>query len=151
MKLMSWNIRGLGTSVKRKKIRSIVQDRKVDVLFLQETKKAGVSTKLVNSLWPCDDMEYMVVDAEGLSGGILCVWKPSVFALSHCCSSRNFIILAGKLLPDFNCVFINVYAPNDVALRGIVWNSLRNLKSQFSHPWCLGRDFNEIRSLGERK
>ncbi|KAL7212277.1 hypothetical protein ACSBR2_015034 [Camellia fascicularis] len=111
-----------------------------------------MSSKLVKSLWPCDDMEFMAVDVDRLSGGILCIWKTSVFSLSNCCSIRNFLVLAGMLLPDFNCVFINVYAPNDIARKGAAWSTLRNLKSQFIYPWCLGGgDFNEIRSLRERR
>ncbi|KAL7247789.1 hypothetical protein ACSBR2_002659 [Camellia fascicularis] len=151
MKLMSWNIKGLGRSEKRRKIRNIVQQRMVDVLFLQETKKTGVSEELVKSVWPYDDMKYMSIDVDGLSGGILCVWKSSVFSLAKCCSTRNFIILSGTILPCFNCVFINVYAPNDVARRGVVWNALRNLKTRFVDPWCLVGDFNEIRSMWEMK
>ncbi|XP_028096963.1 uncharacterized protein LOC114296821 [Camellia sinensis] len=152
MKLLSWNIRGVGRSEKRRKIRIIVQKRMVDVLFRQETKKAGVFEELVKSVWPYDDMEYMSVDADGFSGGILSVWKASVFSLAKCCSLRNFIILSGMILPCFNCAFINVYSPNDIARRGVVWNALRNLKSQFVDPWCLGGgDFIEIRSMGERK
>ncbi|XP_028075540.1 uncharacterized protein LOC114277793 [Camellia sinensis] len=73
-------------------------------------KKAAMSSKLVKSLWPCDDMEFMAVDADGPSGGILCVWKTSVVSLSNCCSTRNFLVLAEG-----------------------------------------GGDFNEIRSLGERR
>ncbi|XP_028064362.1 uncharacterized protein LOC114267521 [Camellia sinensis] len=151
MKLLSWNIRGIGQSEKRRKIRNIVQERMVDVLFLQETKKVGVSKELVKSIWPYDDLEYMSVDADGFSGGVLCVWKASVFSLAKCCSSRNFLILSGTILPRFNCVFVNVYAPNDVTRRGVVWNALRNLKAKYVDPWCLGRDFNEVRSMGERK
>ncbi|KAL7194493.1 hypothetical protein ACSBR1_034841 [Camellia fascicularis] len=151
MKLLSWNIRGIGRSEKRRKIRNIVQERMVDVLFLQETKKVGVSEELVKSIWPYDDLEYMSVDADGFSGGVLCVWKASVFSLAKCCSSRNFLILSGTILPCFNCVFVNVYAPNDVTRRGVVWNTLWNLKAQFVDPWCLGGDFNEVRSMGERK
>ncbi|XP_028112697.1 uncharacterized protein LOC114310805 [Camellia sinensis] len=58
-------------------------------------------------------MDYMSVDAAGLAGGILYIWKPSVFSLSKCCCSRNFILLSGTILPVFTFMLINIYAPND--------------------------------------
>ncbi|KAL7229687.1 hypothetical protein ACSBR2_008237 [Camellia fascicularis] len=40
------------------------------------------------------EIEFMAVDLNGLAGGLLCIWNPSVFALSSCCCNRNFILLA---------------------------------------------------------
>lgn len=37
-----------------------------------------------------------------------------------------------------------------VERRQKLWDTLVGLKSNFSKPWCLGGDFNEIRSVGER-
>lgn len=39
MKLLSWNVRGLGKPVKRRKIKNLFFERKVDMVLLQETKK----------------------------------------------------------------------------------------------------------------
>ncbi|KAF5932858.1 hypothetical protein HYC85_029029 [Camellia sinensis] len=103
-----------------------------------ETKKSEISVELVRSLWPIDDMDFMSVDASRMAGGILCIWKSSKFSLSKCCCSRSFILLSGTISPDFSCVLINVYAPNDVDRRNHVWRALSNLKSEFSGPWCIG-------------
>ena len=83
-------------------------------------------------------MEYKSVDAEGLAGGLLCIWKSGVFSLLQCFSTRNFVLLSGTIHPDFQCVLINIYAPNDVVRRSYLWNVLVNLKSQFKEPWCIG-------------
>ncbi|GMQ08300.1 hypothetical protein CsSME_00052089 [Camellia sinensis var. sinensis] len=82
MKLLSWNIRGFGRPEKRRRIRSLLKERKIDFAFFQETKKEGMSDDLVRSIWHVDELEYMVVNADGSAGGLLCVWKPSVFSLS---------------------------------------------------------------------
>lgn len=82
-------------------------------------------------------MEFMVVDAEGRAVGLLCIWDPEVFQLSDCCSNRHFIMLAGIVLNSFDCVVINVYAPNDPMRRGKLWETLVNLKASFTKPWCL--------------
>ncbi|XP_028079578.1 uncharacterized protein LOC114281323 [Camellia sinensis] len=148
---MTWNIRGFGKPGKRRKIKGLLKERRVDLVFFQEVKKDRLSREEVRSIWPDDDFDFMSVDAVRLAGGILCVWRASFFVLSECCSSRCFILLSGTILPDFECVFINVYARNDVSRRGQLWNVISNLKSGFPTPWCLGGDFNEIRFVGERK
>ncbi|XP_028108512.1 uncharacterized protein LOC114307322 [Camellia sinensis] len=56
----------------------------------------------------------------------------------------------GVVLSSFECVIINVYAPDDTVRRGRLWESPINLKASFPTPWCVGGDFNEIRSLGDR-
>lgn len=151
MKLLFWNIRGLGRPSKRRKIRTLLKERNIDMVFLQKTKKSELTLEVVRSIWPVEDMDYMSVNAAGLARGILCIWKPSVFSLSECCCSRSFILLSGTILPVFSCVLINIYAPNDVDRRNHVWKVLSNLKPEFSVPWCIRGDFNEIRSIRERK
>ena len=96
-------------------------------------------------------MEFMVVDSEGASGGLLGVWDPRGFQIVECCNSRRFILLSGTFFNSFECAIVNIYAPNEVELRSKLWNSLVKLKKDFPKPWCLGGDFNEIRTIGERK
>lgn len=151
MKLLFWNIRGFGKLGKRSKIRELLKERRVDLAFFQETKKSGLTRELVRSVWSDDNFEFLSVDADGSAGEVLCVWRLEVFVMSHCCSSRCFILLSGTIFPDFQCLFINIYAPNDDSRRGLLWNVIKNLRSDFPGPWCLGGDFNEIRSLGKRK
>lgn len=73
MKLMSWNVRGLGKSEKRRKLKEIIRVRKLDFVLLQETKKAEISELFVRSLWPGNQMEFMAMDAIGNTGGLLCI------------------------------------------------------------------------------
>ncbi|CAL5392116.1 unnamed protein product [Camellia sinensis] len=95
-------------------------------------------------------MEFLCVDSEGSSGGLLCIWDPGVFQMSDCCSNRSFIMISGTLFNSFECVIVNIFAPNVVGRREKLWNILGGLKSVFPKPWCIGGDFNEIRSIGER-
>lgn len=95
--------------------------------------------------------EFAEVDADGMSGGLLCVWNPEVFHADGLCSGRNFIIISGIISNSFLCVFVNVYGPCQSSDRLKVWNSLLNLRNSFPNPWCVGGDFNEIRNLGERQ
>ncbi|KAL7222868.1 hypothetical protein ACSBR1_024540 [Camellia fascicularis] len=91
------------------------------MMFLQETKCSSVDNHLVNSLWPSSCFDFIAVD------------------------------VSGTLLPNFECIFVNIYAPNDPTLKKQLWGELINLKSSFDLPWCLGGDFNEVLRTGERK
>ncbi|XP_028103474.1 uncharacterized protein LOC114302620 [Camellia sinensis] len=120
--------------------------------MFQETKKSNISEDEVRLLWARVNMEFMDVDSIGATGGLLCVWDPDVFQISECYSNRRFIILSGTFFfNSFECTIVNIYAPNEVGLRGKLWDSIVKLKEEFPKPWCLGGDFNEIRNTGERK
>ncbi|XP_028101025.1 uncharacterized protein LOC114300334 [Camellia sinensis] len=151
MKILSWNVRGLGRPEKRGKIKRLVRERGVDVLFLQETKRRIMEDHFVKSIWPYEEMDYMVVDSVGSAGGLLSIWRPQIFELKSCYSGKNFIILSGTSSPSFQCSLVNIYAPNEVLGRRQLWKSLAGIHHHFPNPWCVGGDFNEIRFIGERK
>ncbi|XP_028062821.1 uncharacterized protein LOC114266128 [Camellia sinensis] len=131
-------------------IRKLIYERKVDIVFLQETKQASITENVVRALWGKKNMEFMALGSEGTAGGLLCIWDPDFFQLEDCCSNRRFVILSGTLLNTFECTIVNVYAPNEVGSRCKFWDSLLKLKFEFPKPWCLGGDLNEIRNIGER-
>lgn len=98
MKWLSWNIRGLGSPEKMKKIRKLLANRKIDMALFQETKKESLSSVDVKRLWPRDNLDFMAVDAEGRAGGLLCIWDPDVFQLSDCCSNRSYLLLVAAVV-----------------------------------------------------
>ena len=50
MKLLSWNIRGLGKPEKKGRIKCLLKDRLIKIVFVQETKKTVVSANVVRGL-----------------------------------------------------------------------------------------------------
>lgn len=146
MKILSWNVRGLGRSCKRKKIKELVRERGVDMVMLQETKRSEMSEQFVKSLWPWDYFNFLLVDAIGSTGGLFCIWKPEVFAMVNCCFNRSFILLSGIYGSFFHCVVVNVYGPNDAAKRRLLWEVLGNLRDSFHYPWCLGGEGTSMKS-----
>ncbi|XP_028113024.1 uncharacterized protein LOC114311158 [Camellia sinensis] len=94
MKLLSWNVRGLGRMEKRSKVKKLLKERSVDMVLFQETKKLEFSEEDVRSVWVRAKMEFMVVDAEASAGGLLCIWDPDVFQVKECCSNRRLILLS---------------------------------------------------------
>ncbi|KAL7208370.1 hypothetical protein ACSBR1_030177 [Camellia fascicularis] len=131
MKILTWNVRGLKRKEKRSKIKRMLKDRGIDIVLFQETKKASMSEKEIKELWARDSMQYMTVDVEGSAGGLLCIWDPGVFQMSSCCCNRRFVLLSRSIFFSFDCVLINVYAPNEVGQRGKLWECLLKLMEEF--------------------
>jgi hypothetical protein len=51
MIICSFNVRGLGSRVKRNKVRELVRVNNVDFLAIQESKMEEITEVLVHSLW----------------------------------------------------------------------------------------------------
>ncbi|XP_028121762.1 uncharacterized protein LOC114318984 [Camellia sinensis] len=151
MKIMSWNVRGLGRSDKRSRVKLLINKREVDVLLLQETKRSNIDEAFSRSIWPWEKMEFMAVDSDGSARGLLSIWNPNVFLLSDCYCNRNFLLLSSTSTVSFECVFVNIYAPNDVVKRAKLWEFIISIRSFFQKPWCKGGDYNEIRFVAERR
>ncbi|XP_028082409.1 uncharacterized protein LOC114283731 [Camellia sinensis] len=64
MHLLSWNIRGLGSEVKRRKIRKVLKDEKVDMVFFQETKREVINSDMDS----CCSRNFIVVTGKVKSG-----------------------------------------------------------------------------------
>ena len=74
MKILSWNIRGSGSSSKRRAIRQAICKANLDIVVLQETKREEVSRSFVGSIWRSRFKEWLVLPAVGTAGGILVMW-----------------------------------------------------------------------------
>lgn len=51
MKILSYNIRGLGDTAKRRVIREVLCRNQVDMVCIQETKSSSVDRRLCAQLW----------------------------------------------------------------------------------------------------
>ena len=51
MKIISWNVRGGGSSAKRRGIKEVVTKENPDIVVIQEVKKAKVDRCFVGSIW----------------------------------------------------------------------------------------------------
>ncbi|MCH86174.1 hypothetical protein A2U01_0007028, partial [Trifolium medium] len=74
--------RGLGSRVKRRRVKDLILKEMVDFMAIQETKIEVLSDALVHSLWGGDDCEWVALPAEGNSGGILSIWRKTALGES---------------------------------------------------------------------
>lgn len=55
MIVSTFSIRGIGGGVKKRRIRELIRQNKVDFLAIQETKLEDISSALCYNLWGSDD------------------------------------------------------------------------------------------------
>ena len=46
---------------------------------------------------------------------------------------------------------INVYAPQDLAVKSLLWEKISRIISSIDAAWCIFGDFNEVRNVDKRK
>ncbi|KAF1864498.1 hypothetical protein Lal_00021921 [Lupinus albus] len=79
MKLATLNIRGLGRSVKKRVLRSMVRKEKLDFLSIHETKLESIDYNLCSKLWDGSDFDWAFQPSIGRSGGLLSIWRTAKF------------------------------------------------------------------------
>ena len=74
MKIITWNIRGSGSSEKRRIIKRLLCRVNPDLVVLQEVKKEVVDRQLIGNLWKSRFKEWLLLPSVGRAGGILVIW-----------------------------------------------------------------------------
>lgn len=69
MKVVSYNIRGLGCRVKKRDVKQLVIENKSGMVCLQETKLEMMDSRICLSLWDGDDVDWVAKSVAGNSGG----------------------------------------------------------------------------------
>jgi len=58
MKIISWNVRGLGSFEKRREVCHLVREKKPFILCVQETKMSVIDMNLCKSIWGGDLVDF---------------------------------------------------------------------------------------------
>ncbi|XP_058774615.1 uncharacterized protein LOC131648899 [Vicia villosa] len=146
----SFNIRGGGSSVKRKRIKSIISKGRADFFLIQETKLNVVSDAVARSLWGINDMEFSFAGADGSAGGLLSIWNSRTVTVLA--SFRGPGYLGSKVAWKGGIFYIvNIYSSCYLPLKRQLWSRLVELKNLYQDgEWILGGDFNAVKKRGER-
>jgi hypothetical protein len=96
MKVVSYNVRGLGGGEKRVEVRKLVLEKKPLVLCLQETKLQEVNDVIINSIWGNSTGDFSYQPSSGASGGLVTVWDASRLEVLSSMSFEHVLIIRGK-------------------------------------------------------
>ncbi|MBA0764642.1 hypothetical protein Gotri_013969 [Gossypium trilobum] len=69
MRIVTWNVRGLGSSAKIDAVNRLVRMTRANVCFLQETKLEMVSVDLVRKIWVFCGKRFIVVEGKWVHEG----------------------------------------------------------------------------------
>ncbi|XVE94527.1 hypothetical protein REPUB_Repub02eG0016400 [Reevesia pubescens] len=151
MKMLTWNVRGLGKSVKRRAVKKLILNTKPLAILLQETKLQQVDDFIVRSLWGTSNISWEFSGSLGASGGLITLWDENFFRLESKFIAQRYILLVGTLIPlNLKCILGNIYAPNDDNERLLLWDELITISDSQTSSWILGGDFNVVRSQEEK-
>ena len=78
--VLCWNIRGINADNKWESIRNKITESKCDIISIQETKREFFYLTYIRNFCPRSFDNFCFIPSVGASGGILIVWKSSIFS-----------------------------------------------------------------------
>ena len=81
LRILLWNVGGANDCEKRKVIKALIKDQKVDLVCLQETKMQEMSKRIVRRLGVGRCLDWGAVNSRGASSGVLVFWDNRVLQL----------------------------------------------------------------------
>ncbi|XP_045831276.1 uncharacterized protein LOC123922622 [Trifolium pratense] len=151
MKIISLNLRGWGSSAKRRRLSKLLTTGTFDLCLLQETKRAYFDDFMIQNLWGHKDVEWVAKESDGISGGLLIIWNAGLFKVNYCFTGDSFLGLCVEW-KEGTLYIINVYSPCNFSGKRKLWSDLVEFKmNNVQGDWCLGGDFNAVMKVGERK
>jgi len=142
----SFNIRGLGGRIKKRKVCEFISANHLDCVLHQETKLSTVFEALCHYLWSNSFCNYNFTPTVGNSGGILSIWCSSRGRPVFSFSGPGFVgvCLEWGVLRH-RCFIVNVYSKCSLAMKRLMWEKLLEVKSSLRGDlWCVAGDFKSV-------
>ena len=74
MKILNWNVRGLGDPLKGGKVKEIILKLGPEIVMLQETKLESFEDMHLREVWDSRHKDYVFLPSSGASGGMVLIW-----------------------------------------------------------------------------
>ena len=150
MKILSWNIRGSGSLMKKIAIKKVICKINPDLVVLQEVKRELIDRTFVASIWRSRFKEWVVLPSIDRSGGILVMWDVRTVTIKETLvGDFSVSVLVGDETRG-DWWFSGVYGPTKRRKRKDFWDELSGLNEICNDRWCVGGDFNVVRRVSEK-
>ncbi|XP_074313624.1 uncharacterized protein LOC141648808 [Silene latifolia] len=146
---MVWNVQGTGSKNKISAIKEVVKTYKPTVLALVETHMGGEHAIKLGNILGYDG--HARVNTVGFSGGIWVYWKNEIVSVTPITEHAQYLTFEVASNGELPWIFSAVYASPDPSNRIELWAELENFARVNNQPWLIAGDFNETRSLSERR
>lgn len=139
--------------MKKRRIRELVRQNKVDFLAIQEAKLEDISSALFYNLWGSDDCQWSFRPSEGNSGRILSLWRKSCANEVFCFGGEGYVgVCFESGVHIHKCFVINVYAKCDSLSKRRLWEAiLEERRRRGNGAGCVLGDFNVVSNRDERR
>lgn len=141
MKILYWNIRGIGNLDSRLVLKKLCYLHKPDFLFISEPwiEYSKLSKGFVNSL----NLKLFATNDRGtIAPNIWCFCKTSFDPVILVSSDQH---VSFSIFVEMQELFISaIYTSTNYIVRRSLWNELTTLESNNPGPWCFIGDFNSI-------
>lgn len=142
MKLLSYNIWGLGYNVKCSEVRDLILTHRVDFCQIQETKKEQVDGNFCRLLWGGGQRSVSVFrwayrESVRRTRVLISIWDAEKFVVQSQWHMDGVIIVNGLWGSNrIQCCMINVYTPCLLSERIEMWDRLRSVALQNQDICC---------------
>lgn len=152
MNCLSINIRGIGVNGKASWIKRLKDEFGISFIGMQETMCTNLQARMLSNFWGGLGFDFEVVNANGLSGSIVCVWDPKIYTRDKGVKDDNFLHISGLLIDGSSRLnIINVYAPQQNAEKRSLWSRIYQVMQSGQGWWIVFGDFNAVRCPEDRK
>ena len=149
--ILCWNIRGLNAKDKQLALMNAIKLSGCDIVCLQETKKSSFDMAFIKSCCPSSFDEFAHIPSNGASGGLIIIWKSSVFSgLIMNCQPFVISVHFTSKHDNFSWTLMNIYGPCSGELREQFVEWLYDLSIPDDEDWLIVGDFNFIISPTNR-
>ena len=153
IKIISWNIRGLGGFEKRREVSQLVREKKSFIICIQETKLLVFDGVVCKSVWYDSNVDFSFQLSSGASDGLVTLWDCTEVEVWASLQFEHVLGIQGRFVKSGEeFTLLNVYAPCDVSRQQALWLNISQRLSAFSdHNICVWGDFNTVPWAEERR
>ena len=140
LKIGSLNVRGLGNRIKRRSIFNYLRDKKLDIIFLQETHSSRKTAELWQNEW-CS--KWLISSGSSNAKGTAILFNPKFKCdiTKVLCDHDGRYVVCNLQKNNINYTICNVYAPNDDSPK--FFHSLfKTIEKVATENVIIGGDFN---------
>ncbi|CAL1375754.1 unnamed protein product [Linum trigynum] len=145
--VLAWNVRGLGESNKRARVKSMIRRCRAAVIGLIETKWNECSQRLISSVSGSRSSSWVAKNASDTRGGIAVFWEPSEFCLLEFWEGRFSLAIRLRIVRSLKVIaIVFVYGPHENDAKLAFLSEIDLLCRRYADPICFLGDFNMVRS-----
>lgn len=127
MKILTYNIRGLGERARRRHIQYFLLSGESKFCMFQETESRRMNQMILRSLVRNQDWTWVEKSYDGFLGDPLCLWPAGEFIMENLFLGDGFMCVSIRSNNEL-VHFVNVYSPCSMQGKQNLWEDLLQVR-----------------------